>query len=48
MIRQDAQLDQLPEYWQEQIRKLRSENRNLRVRLRAAETLRRATEPPSK
>ena len=27
-------LSDLPPYWQEQVRKLRSENRNLRIRLR--------------
>lgn len=36
MIPRNAQLHQLPEYWQEQIRKLRSENRAMRIRLREA------------
>lgn len=35
MIDQTSQLNELPIYWQEQIRKLRSENFELRSRLRA-------------
>lgn len=35
MIDQTAPLNELPEYWQEQIRELRSENHELRSRLRA-------------
>ena len=34
-IPQTAQLHELPDYWQEQIRKLRSENHQLRKRLRS-------------
>jgi hypothetical protein len=36
VIDQTAQLRDLPAYWQEQIRKLRSENRSLRQRLKSA------------
>jgi hypothetical protein len=36
MIPETAQLHELPAYWREQIRKLKSENRALRMRLRAA------------
>jgi len=37
MIHESAQLHELPAYWREQIRKLRSENRAMRVRLREAQ-----------
>ena len=36
MIPQDAQLSELPDYWQNEIRKLRAENRGLRARLKQA------------
>jgi hypothetical protein len=34
-----TQLNELPEYWQGQIRKFRQENRTLRIRLRRTEDL---------
>jgi hypothetical protein len=39
MIDQDAQLQDLPDYWQEQIRKLRVENKRLRERVNNAADL---------
>ncbi|CAN5578904.1 hypothetical protein BH09ACT8_BH09ACT8_27140 [soil metagenome] len=37
MIDQDAQLQDLPHYWQERVHRLRSENHELRARLHDAE-----------
>lgn len=44
-MHEDAQLHELPEYWQEKIRRLRVENRSLRTRLRKYEP---ATANPTK
>lgn len=37
MIDQTSPLNELPAYWREQVRKLRSENHELRTRLRSAD-----------
>lgn len=39
MIDQNAQLTDLPDFWQEQIRKLRIENKQLRKRVNNEESL---------
>lgn len=47
MIDQNAQLHELPSYWQDRIRQLRSENHSLRGRLRDTERLGDQGLPPS-
>lgn len=47
MIDENAQLQDLPQFWQEKIRQYRSENYSLRTRLRATESLSDQGLPPS-
>jgi hypothetical protein len=46
-VNQNAQLHELPDYWQEKIRRYRIENHSLRTRLRATERLEDQGLPPS-
>ena len=46
-MNQNAQIHELPDYWQEKIRQYRSENHSLRTRLRDTERLSDQELPPA-